>query len=73
MLNILSRPSLGTAWTIAALVLLSLLGGSALLAEGEIDCGAALSRCLSEQAWWEHLLNPDYCLVGFLFCLYYMQ
>jgi len=60
----------------AAVLLLAffgLLGGGTALASGEVDCGAALSRCLSELSWWEKILNPDYCLVGLLFCLLYMK
>ena len=73
MLHILSRPSKGATRAVLALVVLALFAGSALMAAGEIDCGEALSRCLNDQSWLERLLNPDYCFVGFLFCLFYMQ
>ncbi|MBN2198642.1 MAG: hypothetical protein JW747_02220 [Candidatus Aminicenantes bacterium] len=55
-----------------AAVLLILGGVSGLQAE-EVDCGEALNRCLKEQPLWEKIINADYCFIGFLFCLLYMQ
>lgn len=73
MLKTLFRPSKPVVGAILLLAFFFLLGGGLTLEAGEVDCGAALSRCLNEQSWWEWLLNPDYCFVGFFFCLLYMQ
>ncbi len=58
---------------VALLAAFLILGGSLFLEAGEVDCGDALNRCLKEIPWWEKILNPDFCFVGFFFCLLYMQ
>jgi hypothetical protein len=73
MMKRFTRTSKPAAVAVLLLGLIGLVGSIAVPAAGEVDCGAALSRCLSELSWWEQLINPDYCLVGLLFCLLYMK
>jgi len=64
------KPAAGALLLAAALLL---LGGISGLTAEDVDCGAALTRCLNEQTWLEKIFNADYCFIGFLFCLLYMQ
>lgn len=65
-----AKPTCVLALFLAALMLTAVFPAAA---AAEVDCGAALSRCLNEQTWWQRIFDADYCFIGFLFCLIYLQ